>query len=227
MIKKVTMSEKYSIYPALSHITLNGTWDDHAWRNADTLELIYFMGDKPRFLPRVLVKVLYDAEALHAMFRVSDASVRAVHTVYQSPVCEDSCIEFFFTPGTDASRGYFNLEINCCGTSLFKHQTGRNENVRPVSASDAEKIAIYHSIQGTIDPEITAPAEWIIQWRLPFKILKNYTAFSMPEPGTAWKGNFYKCGDCTSNPHWLTWSEINKPEPDFHRPDFFGTLVFG
>jgi hypothetical protein len=200
--------------------------DDHAWRNAESLELTYFMGDSPRFLPRVRVKLVYDTEALHVMFQVSDSSIRAVHTAFQSPVCEDSCVEFFFTPGTDLTAGYFNFEISCCGTILFKHQTARNENVTPVSAADAEKIAVYHSIPGTIDPEITEPAEWIIQSRLPFAILSKYTSVSMPEPGTTWKGNFYKCGDNTSNPHWLTWSAIDKPEPDFHRPDYFGQLIF-
>jgi hypothetical protein len=34
------------------------------------------------------------------------------------------------------------------------------------------------------------------------------------------------CADATSHPHWLSWSPANLSEPDFHRPEFFGTLVF-
>lgn len=40
------------------------------------------------------------------------------------------------------------------------------------------------------------------------------------------KANFYKCGDNTSKPHYLSWNPIGTESPDFHRPDFFGNLIF-
>ena len=39
------------------------------------------------------------------------------------------------------------------------------------------------------------------------------------------KANFYKCGDLTSHPHYLSWSPIGTPKPDFHRPEYFGELI--
>ena len=39
------------------------------------------------------------------------------------------------------------------------------------------------------------------------------------------RANFYKCGDKTAHPHYLSWSPIDTPKPDFHRPDFFGELL--
>ena len=38
-------------------------------------------------------------------------------------------------------------------------------------------------------------------------------------------GNFYKCGDATLLPHYLSWSQIDTEQPDFHRPEFFGELL--
>jgi len=38
--------------------------------------------------------------------------------------------------------------------------------------------------------------------------------------------NFYKCGDETSVPHFVTWNPVNSANPDFHKPDFFGKLRF-
>jgi Carbohydrate-binding family 9 len=29
-----------------------------------------------------------------------------------------------------------------------------------------------------------------------------------------------------AEPHFVAWSNIETPKPDFHRPDFFGKLVF-
>jgi len=40
------------------------------------------------------------------------------------------------------------------------------------------------------------------------------------------KANFFKCGDDTQQPHFLSWQPIDTPRPDFHRPEFFGFLQF-
>ena len=39
-------------------------------------------------------------------------------------------------------------------------------------------------------------------------------------------GNFYKCASGSSQPHYLSWNPINTEKPDFHRPDFFGKIIF-
>ena len=40
------------------------------------------------------------------------------------------------------------------------------------------------------------------------------------------RANFYKCADRTAHPHFLAWNRVDAPAPDFHRPDFFGELIF-
>ena len=40
------------------------------------------------------------------------------------------------------------------------------------------------------------------------------------------RANFYKCGDGTSVPHFLSWSHIETETPDFHCPEFFGNMHF-
>ena len=57
-------------------------------------------------------------------------------------------------------------------------------------------------------------------------ILEKYAQVTHPQPGGIWRANFYKCADKTSHPHWLTWSVVDKPRPDFHVPQFFGILEF-
>ncbi|MDE5921249.1 MAG: hypothetical protein K2G82_06535, partial [Paramuribaculum sp.] len=29
----------------------------------------------------------------------------------------------------------------------------------------------------------------------------------------------------TSEPHYLSWAPITTPQPDFHRPEFFGNIT--
>ena len=77
-----------------------------------------------------------------------------------------------------------------------------------------------------VDPEITDPVNWVVEYKIPFEILQDYFPVRIPSSGVEWKANLYKCGDKTSHPHWLTWSGIDLAQPDFHQPIYFGTLVF-
>ena len=44
--------------------------------------------------------------------------------------------------------------------------------------------------------------------------------------GKRMTANFYKCGDELPTPHFISWAPIEWKEPSFHRPEFFGELVF-
>ena len=39
-------------------------------------------------------------------------------------------------------------------------------------------------------------------------------------------GNFYKCGDETSKPHFVTWNPVGTETPDYHQSAYFGELSF-
>ena len=38
--------------------------------------------------------------------------------------------------------------------------------------------------------------------------------------------NFYKCGDKSAEEHYLSWNSIATERPDFHRPEYFGSIIF-
>ncbi|MDD9300949.1 MAG: diguanylate cyclase [Desulfobacter sp.] len=191
----------------------NQSWDGFPWKEMPCLRLENYMGAKPEHFPEVVVKLSYNTRAVFVMFQVKDRYVRALAGKDQDEVYKDSCVEFFFTPGPDLSKGYFNLEMNCGGTMLFHFQRQPRE----------KRI---HSLPSIVDPEIKAPVVWIVGYEIPFSLLKKYCRVSMPGPQTHWRVNFYKCGDKTSHPHWLTWSPIDLPAPDFHHPQSFGRLEF-
>ena len=101
---------------------INATWDKEPWLSIPALSINNYMGDKPEHFPKAQAKVAYDDQAIYVIFRVEDKYVRAVAKKYQDSVYKDSCVEFFFTPGVDIDKGYFNLEMNCGGNALFHHQ---------------------------------------------------------------------------------------------------------
>ncbi|MBN2376468.1 MAG: carbohydrate-binding family 9-like protein [Sedimentisphaerales bacterium] len=217
---------KYEVQKLGSPIILDGNWKKEAWKNVPALEIKNYMGEKPEHLPRAQAKLLYDDNNLYVIFRIEDQYVRAVATEYHDSVCADSCAEFFFTPSPDISQGYFNIEINAGGTMLFNYQIKPHEAAVKVASTDCDQVEIFHSQPKIIEPEITEPTTWILEYCVPFSVIEKYAPFTKPCSGVIWKANFYKCADKTSHPHWITWSVVDRPQPDFHRPEFFGTLEY-
>ena len=116
--------------------------------------------------------------------------------------------------------------MNCGGTTLFCFQRAPRKDVVEIPESEHAKITIAHSLPKIVDPEIATPVAWTVEYRLPIEILQKHCAMTPPAPGVVWRANFYKCGDQTLHPHWLTWSPVAFPKPQFHLPEFFGELVF-
>lgn len=204
-----------------------GNWDGPEWKGIRPVDIKYPINCSPKFSPKTAAKLQYDDNNIYVIFKTEDRYVRAAAQKNQDPVYEDSCVEFFFTPGTDISRGYFNIETNCGGTVLSRHQLPGKINKRPLSDGDIGRLAIYHSEPKIVDPEKVGPQIWYIEYKVPLSLLEKFTAIEKPALGVRWKGNFYKCGDKTSNPHWLAWSPFNvEDEARFHRPQFFGDLEF-
>jgi len=217
----------YEVHRLTEPMTIDANWDKPFWQGIEPLTLGYHMGEMPAHLPKTQAKLLYDDEAIYVIFRVEDRYVRAVAERHQGLVCRDSCAEFFFAPGDDVSQGYFNLEMNCGGTMLYHFQVIPRKDQVHIKESDLARVVVAHTMPRTVEPEIAAPTTWVIEYRLPTDTLGDYHPNPVrPAPGVTWRANFFKCADATSHPHWLTWSFVDRPRPDFHVPEYFGTLRF-
>jgi hypothetical protein len=219
-----TMKHKITRLTAPLHV--DAVWNKDPWQKAETIHLSNFMGNKPDHFPDTRTKLAWDDSAIYVIFRVDDKYVRALHNKHQDPVYKDSCVEFFFIPGEDTDNGYFNLEMNCGGTMLFHHQSAPRSGSVNISDEDIHKIAVASTLPSIVDPEISQDTVWVVEYRIPFAVLRKYHDFTDPEEGTRWRANFYKCADDSSHPHWLTWSPVENPVPDFHMPRYFGFIEF-
>jgi len=215
----------YEINKTTHPITIDANWDKEVWANIPALDIKLYMGDKPEHLPKTQAKLLYDDQAIYVIFRVEDQYVRAVANETHGEVWKDSCVEFFFTPDQTIDAGYFNLEMNCGGTFLLHHNT-KDLPRQELELSDCQQIQVATTLPKNIDPEITQPTTWCVEYRLPINIIENYANVAKPAPGVIWRANFYKCADQTSHPHWLTWNKVNHPTPNFHLPKYFGQIIF-
>ena len=216
----------YIIHRLAGDMKIDAVWDKAQWRQVPSVFIGNYMGEKPSFMPETEAKVQVDDKNIYVIFHVRDRYVRAVERNMQGKVWEDACVEFFFAPDTSKPLQYFNVEMNCGGTVLMYYNRKPDVDRTPLALEDIEQIEIAHTMPKIVDPEITEPVTWTLEYRLPFSVLEKYARLTRPQPGVTWRGNFQKCAETNSHPHWLTWAKIDYPTPKFHMPQYFGRLEF-
>lgn len=201
-----------------------------AWSSAETGTIDQFHPRSSAHHPETRFRVLADDRSIQVAFHVRDRYVRSVHTNFMDPVCRDSCVEFFFRPAQTGP--YFNFEFNAGGVLYAScvRDWRRTENgfadYEPLQPGEGRAVDIVSTLPPVIDPEETDPVEWSLSARIPLKVLAPYLS-APPDtaPGTRWSGNFYKCADQCSHPHWASWSPVGDV-CNFHQPEKFSELVF-
>lgn len=222
----VVKRKTYRVRRMQENSTIDADWNKAAWKGIPPLVIEYYMGKEPSHQPKAQAKVAYDDDFLYLIWKVEDRYVLAKRTRHLQDVWCDSCVEFFFTPGGDPEeRGYFNLETNCAGVKLLEAHIAGKEVEKP-RFEEFAAIVTASSLKAPVDPEIAEPTTWTLEYKIPLSLIEKFTKVVRPRSGVAWRANFYKCADDSSHPHWLTWSPVTYGEPSFHRPEFFGNLVF-
>lgn len=130
-------------------------------------------------------------------------------------VFQDSCVEFFVA-FNDA--GYYNIEFNSIGTCYFGYSRGKDD----IGVADAELVKKIKT--STLLYSEADKIKWELTVTIPTEVFYEHPNLALA--GQNFKANFYKCGDDLPVPHYLTWNNIEWPEPNFHLPEFFGGLNF-
>ncbi len=170
------------------------------------------------YRPEAEFDLCHDGGELHLRFRVKEDAVRAVCAADREHAWEDSCVEFFFDAHGDGS--YYNLECTCIGKLYLCRGEGRHGRE---FLPEAAYAAIRRRCSLGTEPFglREAPTAWEVELDVPAAVFGLETF-----KGLHARGNFYKCGDRLPVPHYLTWAPITTPKPDFHRPEYFDTLIF-
>lgn len=157
-------------------------------------------------------------------------------------------IDFAVTDGVESEKMshewlYFNIEINCIGTCYFGFGDSRVD----------QRIEIDPEYMRFLDIEVDHEQEskdlerksWIVSFYVPFELLEELAQLYWPEylvrcsgdrmikdetkkfriSKKSWHANFYRCGG-NVDPQHAAWNYIEAPFPQFHRPEYFGELLF-
>jgi hypothetical protein len=171
------------------------------------------------YKPKVTFAAGYNEDVLFIKFYISENYLKAEKNYTNQMVCEDSCVEFFVSPGDDNT--YYNFEFNAIGTCLAGVGSGREDRVLLEDKLISE--IRRKSSEGVIPfTEKGGSFEWDLTVMIPVSVFSRHKIESLA--GRTMRANFYKCGDKLAVPHYLTWNKIETEKPDFHRPAFFGGI---
>ena len=199
--------------------------EDPAWAQAETLTIDEYPWYTAGERQRTDVAMLYDDEAVYALFVCEDKHISAVETRPNGNVYLDSCVELFAQPCPDGDGGYFNFEANCCGTVHLGFGPGR-EDRRLASPAVHERLGVATSVPTPTKEEFGNDDGWWLAVALPFATVADFAALDVKGvKGSTWRANLYRCGGKTDG-QYACWNPITAQRPDFHRPECFGTLQF-
>ena len=169
------------------------------------------------YCPAVHFAMGYGNDSIFLKYYVSETSIQAANGTTNGPVYQDSCVEFFVSFNDEKS--YYNFEFNCIGTTHVGY--GQSKGSREQLRNDLISQIKYQSV-------INNQQSRDIHWELTIVIPVSLFCYNKLDTlgGQNCKANFYKCGDHLPMPHFVSWTNINSEEPNFHLPEFFGSLKF-
>lgn len=174
------------------------------------------------YQPDVQFRIGHTGDAIWLTFYVTEDHVLARHMNTNSPTHKDSCVEFFLSPRKD--ENYYNFEFNAIGTTHLAY--GNNVHQRKFIEPELISTLIRsHSSLGSepVDDQ-GGRTSWDLTVVIPAAILIHDPLEELT--GHTMRANFFKCGDETYTPHFLSWNPISTERPSFHQPTYFGRVVF-
>jgi hypothetical protein len=173
------------------------------------------------YKPEVRFKMAYNEGNIFLKYFVNEKTVRAKYGEDNGKIWTDSCVELFCIPGNDDI--YYNLEFNCIGATLIGAGASREGRQR-AGIEITSQVQRLSSLGNLPFEERAIGEEWNITLIIPFSAFYLHQITSLK--GKTIRGNFYKCGDELTEPHFVSWNPIRFEKPNFHLPEFFGKIMF-
>ncbi|HEX8021855.1 carbohydrate-binding family 9-like protein [Mucilaginibacter sp.] len=170
------------------------------------------------YFPSVSFSIAHTGDGIALKYFVKEQHTIATYKTVNDPVYKDSCVEFFIGFGDGQ---YYNLEFNALGTALVGFGKDRHGRT-PVPDDQVSSIKALSNINWAENTD--GFNTWDLTLLVPFDVFIYHDIKTLN--GTTSRANFFKCGDDLPEPHFVSWSNINNPVPDFHLSAFFGTIKF-
>jgi len=210
----------YTVKRATEKIYVDGNIFEADWDQAEEITPFVFPWYKEGNKDQSSVRILWDDNYLYFLWRCEDEHISAHRYQRNTATCLDDCAEMFISPNLDESMWYTNYEINCIGTWLVGAKTDENKGTW-----EPEGLLVGRSHVGTINNEEDIDSHWILEIAIPFEHFRQFKGQIPPEDGDMWGLNLDRCGGDV-NEQFSQWTASKTPNPNYHRPEDFGRIIF-
>ena len=210
---------------------VDGNINKEQWQQAKAIDIKKnTFGEKKEYQSPTVAKAVYNDEGLFLLFVSQDEHIVANHTKLNSEVSRDDCVELFAMPQPSKNNDYFNLEINCVGTVLMHFgpealNSKEYEARKKISRKQVGSLEIYRSVTGRTKKPRLDDKQWIIEYKIPFALLKEFAGIDRVQSGDVWRINLYRCGSLVDEVH-ASWQRVPREGRGFHQPRFFAPVRF-
>lgn len=185
------------------------------WSAVERLEIGCKYLDTPTEI-RAFAQICYNADGIQVHLWSENDEVRAEETGPLGSPCEDSCLEFFFSP-MEGDLRYFNIEFNFNGCLFLGFGSGGSDLTRLI-CDDAKEL---------FSPNISrTDTGWEIFYTVPYHFIRRFFPDFTVKKGKTVRANCYKCADLTVPANYLSWSPVDPDRFTFHNPERFGLMEF-
>ncbi len=210
-----------------SEISMKGDLNDPAWKKAESITLkLVDTGKKPN--QKTEVRFLYSETHLYVRFDAEDSYVWGTKKERDDDIYNEECVELFISPGNSLHQYY---ELNVSPKNVVFDAVILNPRLVPDSklgfkglhAFTAEGMKTAIHIEETPD-KVGGAKKWVAVMAIPFADIIG-SPNQTPVSGESWLFNSFRIDAPKDKPiEYQAWQPTGKI--DFHRPLFFGNLIF-
>ena len=210
-----------TVYRTTGKIVLDGIIDEADWESAKPVGEFVFPWWTEGEKEQTEVKMLWNDTYLYLALTVDDKHIWADHYDTNSWTYIDDAVEFFWNPNPEAGDIYYFYEMNCAGNLLCVYDYWGGDFLNNV----AMVPRIASNVRGTVNNDADTDNGWTLEVAIRFSDYPELSKREVPVAGDVWRVNFNRCGGET-NYQYSQWSPSQTDNPNFHRPEDFGKLIF-
>jgi hypothetical protein len=210
-------------------ITIDGRLDDPPWANAATAGPFVDVrtgNENPSLTPQGTAKLLWDDQYLYVGFDVRDRTIKGGFPpdAKDPHLWERDTVEIMADPDGDGdNKDYYEIQVNpqnlVFDTQYDGYNTPNGNGKGPFGHEEwSAGLTSAVVLRGTIDDDSNADEGYSVEAKIPWASFTKALKVP-PEPGSAWRMNFYAMQDNGGT----AWSPI-LGMGNFHRASRFGRV---
>ena len=165
--------------------TIDGCFDEPAWRRAEIVREFSIPVSTEVPVQRTVARIMWDAINLYIVFKTTDQDIWGLLTSHDALTCREDVCEIFFKTDPEA-EGYYNFEINALGTVMdayhYRVKAGMGHRWKNWNC---EGIKTGVKLAGTINNWEDCDEYWQLEVAIPFAALPSLKG-KAPQSGDVW-----------------------------------------